>query len=222
MRAVNLLPERYRPARATGRLRGSAYVTIAVLGVLLLMVLGYVITQNQINDANEKANEAQSAAQVAEARAAALGAFGSFKQVKEQREQAVKGLALTRFDYERLMREIALVLPKDAYLTSFAATPAGGAGAAATTAPTTGPSLQLGGCAASHRSVATTIVRLRRMHNVTDVTLNSSTKAGAEAAATGAGGTGACRTTWAAVITFEPEAAPAKRPSVPARLGGGA
>ena len=224
MRAVNLLPERYRPARATGRLRGSAYVTIAVLGVLLLMLLGYVITQNQINDANEKANEAQSAAQVAEARAAALGAFGSFKQIKQQREQAVKGLALTRFDYERLLREIALVLPKDAYLTSFAATPAGGAGGegAATTVPTTGPSLQLGGCAASHRSVATTIVRLRRMHNVTDVTLNSSTKAGQAAAATGAGGTGGCRTTWAAVITFEPEAAPPERPSVPARLGGGA
>jgi len=214
MRAVNLLPERYRPARATGRLRGSAYVAVGVLGVLLLMVLGYVLTQNQINDAKEKENEAIAQAQVAEARAAELGSFGNFQQIKQQREAAVKGLALTRFDYERLMRELALVLPDNVYLTTFAATPASAdAGAVAA-----GPSVQLGGCAPDHPDVSTTLVRLRKLHKVADVTLNSSTKAGDDAGTTGGG----CRVTWQAVLSFEPEAAPPTRPAVPARLGGGA
>lgn len=218
MRPVNLLPERYRPARATGRLRGSAYVTIGVLGVLLLMVLGYVLTQNQINDAKEQTNQAIAEAQVAEARATELGSFGNFRAVKEQRENAVKGLALTRFDYERLMRELALVLPDNVFLTSFAATPAGGDNAtAAAAAAASGPSLAIGGCAPTHRDVSTTIVRLRKMHKVTDVALNQSTKSSGE----GANEAG-CRVSWSGVVTFEAEAAPPERPSVPARLGGGA
>lgn len=216
MRPVNLLPERYRPARATGRLRGSAYITVGVLTVLLLMVLGYVMTQNSINDAKEKENEAIAEAQVAEARAAQLGSFGNFQQVKEQREAAVKGLALTRFDYERLMREMALVLPRNVFLTTFTATPGGVEGdpaAAATVA--TGPSLALTGCAPTHPDVSTTIVRLRRMNNVTDVALVSSTKASAQ-------GEAGCKVTWTANVTFEPEAAAPDRAPVPARIGGGA
>lgn len=225
MRPVNLLPERYRPARATGRLRGSAYVTVAVLGVLLLMVVGYVVTQNQINDARDATNRAIEEAQVAEARANALGSFGNFQQIKEQRETAVKGLALTRFDYERLMREIALLLPEDVYLTSFASTPAaqnqepqpGGITA-------TGPTLEIGGCAPTHRDVSTTLVRLRRLHKVIEVNLTSSVKADEDDGEGGSGGgdTGGCRVAWNAVASFEAEAAPPSRPAVPARLGGGA
>jgi len=225
MRPVNLLPERYRPARATGRLRGSGYIVVAALGVVLLMLLGYVITQNQINDAKEKTNDAIAQAQEAEARANELGSFGNFQQIKQQREAAVRGLALTRFDYERLMRELALVLPENVYLTTFAAAPGGegeaapptGTGAAAVTA--TGPTLTIAGCAPSHREVAATVVRLRRMHNVSEVNLNSSTEAAGDAPDTTAAG---CRTTWNAVVTFDAEAAPPDRPSVPLRLGGGA
>lgn len=223
MRPVNLLPERYRPARATGRLRGSGYIVVAALGVVLLMLLGYVLTQNQINDAKEKTNDAIAQAQEAEARANELGSFGNFQQIKQQREAAVRGLALTRFDYERLMRELALVLPENVYLTTFAAAPGGAAeapapGAAAVTA--SGPTLTIAGCAPSHREVAATVVRLRRMHNVSDVSLNSSRQASED----GGGGPVAagCRASWEAVVTFEAEAAPPDRPSVPLRLGGGA
>lgn len=218
MRAVNLLPERYRPARATGRLRGSSYVTIGVLAVLLLMVLGYVITNNQINSNKEDANEAIAEAQAAEARAAQLGAFGDFLQVKQQREAAVKTLALSRFDYERLLREMALALPDDVFLTQFATAAAGQeAGAASPTVSAVAPQLTLGGCAPDHRSVADTVVRMRNLHNVTDVVLNTS--ASGESAE--GGGEGGCRTSWTATLTFEPEVVQADRPSVPARLGGG-
>ena len=219
MRPVNLLPERYRPARASGRLRGSAYITVAVLAVLLLMVGGYVLTQNQINSTEDDTNRAIEEAQVAEAQAAALGSFGNFRQIKEQREAAVKGLALTRFDYERLMREMALVLPDNVYLTTFSSAAGGEAAAAPAGAPVTavGPSISLGGCAPSHPDVSTTLVRLRRLHNVVDVTLQTSAR-GDTGAGTGAG----CRVSWTAVVSFKAEAAPPTRPSVPARLGGGA
>ena len=209
MRPVNLLPERYRPARATGRLRGSAYFTIAVLGVLLLMVLGYVLTSNSIKNTREETNDAIGQAQEAEARASALGSFGNFQQIKVQREAAVKSLATTRFDYERLMREMALVLPKDVYVSTFTATATGEAvpGVVATT----GPTLTLGGCAPDHPSVADTLVRLRQLHNVIDVDLNTS------AATEG----GQCKVEWNVTATFNAETATEKRPSVPARLGGG-
>ena len=214
MRAVNLLPDRYRPARATGRLRGSSYVSVAVLAVLLAMVVGYVVTNNQIKDAQEETNQAQAEAQEAEARAAALGAFGNFLQIKEARETAVKGLALTRFDYERLMREMALVLPDDVFLTSFSAAVGSGETAAQAGVTADGPQLSLGGCAPSHRGVAETVVRLRKLHNAVDVTLNSSARGGGDG--------GGCRVSWSAVVAFEAENAPADRRPVPARLGGGA
>ena len=53
MRPINLLPTRYRPARASGERPGIAYGAIGALAVLLLMVLLYVLTSNSINDADE-------------------------------------------------------------------------------------------------------------------------------------------------------------------------
>ena len=47
------------------------------------------------------------------------------------------GVAETRFDYERLMREVALVLPHNTYLTNFAAATSGGTTATAGAATTT-------------------------------------------------------------------------------------
>jgi Tfp pilus assembly protein PilN len=218
---INLLPERFRPARATGQRPGIGYAALAGLAVLLLMVLGLVVTHNQTNSAKEKADEAAAQAAQAQARIQQLGAFANFRQVKLARETAVRNLALTRFDFERVMRELALVLPKDVFLTSFQAGPggAGGETASAGATTTTAPTLTLAGCASGHKEVATTIVRLRQLHDVTDVTLNSSAKgtAGGGAAPGGA----ACEDSWSAILTFTaPVSAPATR--VPARLGGGA
>jgi Tfp pilus assembly protein PilN len=216
MRPVNLLPERYRPARPSGRLRGSAYVTVGALVVLLAMVFFYVNASNQIKTAQDETNKAMAEAQAAEARATALGAFGDFQQIKATRETAVKALALTRFDYERMMREMALVLPKGVFLTTFDATATGEQAAAPGGVTATGPSLGIGGCAPSHRDVATTVVRLRRLHNAVDVNLNGSTKGGA-----GTSG-GGCKVSWSVLIRFKAEAVPETRPPVPTRLGGGA
>lgn len=183
------------------------------------MVLAYVLTNNGIKDAHTKTASAQAEQQAAQARIGQLQAYGDFAALKTSREQAVKGVALTRFDYERLMREIALVLPHNTYLTNLT----GGAGvatAATTTASTgavtaTGPTISLTACAPSHPGVATAIVRLRKLHNITDVNLKSSTKGDTT------GGASGCRVSWTADLTFSPETAPTVQQAVPARLGGG-
>ena len=219
MKPVNLLPPRYRPARATGERRGIAYAATGVLAVLLVMVLLYVLTNNGINDAKDKTAKAQAETAAAQARIGQLQAFGNFASLKTTREQAVAGIAEVRFDWERLMRELALLLPHNTYLTSFTGAPgAASTTAAAGTASATGPSVTLVGCAPSHPAVATALVRLRKLHNVTDVELTSSNKQGT----TGASVSGAaCKVAWNATVTFQPESAPTAPAPVPARLGGG-
>jgi Tfp pilus assembly protein PilN len=218
MRPVNLLPPRYRRARATGERSGIGYAVIGTLAVLLVMLLVYVLTNNSINDANDKTAKATAEQQVAQARVGQLQAYGNFAALKQAREQAVEGVALVRFDYERLMRETALVLPHDAYLTSFAAGGGGGSSSAPTAGVSaTGPAVTVAGCAPSHQGVATTIVRLRKLHDVVSVDLGSSTKQSSSAAGT----TSACPTSFTATLAFQAETAPTAPAAVPARLGGG-
>ena len=212
MRPVNLLPTRYRPARASGDRPGIGYAAIGALAVLLVMVLVYVVTSNGIKDAENKTAQAQVEQQAAQARIGQLQAYGDFAALKAGREQAVFGVAQVRFDYERLMREVALVLPHNTYLTTFNATAGGGAAATSGTATASGPTVSVTGCAPSHPGVAVAIVRLRKLHNVQTVELNSSTKAAAA---------GGCGVTWVAALTFSAESAPTVQSAVPARLGGG-
>lgn len=212
MRPVNLLPPRYRPARASGERPGIGYAAIVALLVLLGMVGLYVLTNNKISKANEAASKAEAEKAAAQARAGQLTAFGDFSQLKAARESAVASIAEVRFDWERLMRETALVLPKKVYLTSFTGSASGAE------AGTGGPTASVSGCAPNHPAVADTIVRMRKMHNVLSVDLLTSSKG-----ATGAPETAGtpCPTSWTGTLTFQSEAPPTKSVPVPARLGGG-
>ena len=219
MRPINLLPTRFQPARASGERPGIGYAAIAILAVLLLMIVGYVITNNGINDAKEKTAQAQAEQQVAQAKIGQLQAYGDFATLRTTREAAVKGVADARFDYERLMREVALVLPHNTYLTQFSSG-AGAAGTTQTTATTTstGPTVSVTGCAPSHPGVATALVRMRKLHNVESVDLQTSTKAAESAAAAGGA---SCPVQWTATLAFSAETASTVSEPVPARLGGG-
>lgn len=222
MRPVNLLPARFRPARASGERAGIGYVTVGILAALFVMVLLYVITSNGINDAKEKTAKAQAEQQAAEVRVGQLQAYGDFASIKAARESAVKQVAEARFDYERLMREVALVLPHDSYLTNFSAAPAGaGTDTTSTATTSTGPTVTMSGCAPSHKGVAKVIVRLRQMHNVTDVNLASSTKGTSTAGGTTGTTSAACKVAWTGSVSFDAETAPTTPTPVPARLGGG-
>jgi Tfp pilus assembly protein PilN len=237
VRPVNLLPQRYRPAQASGSARGSAYAVLAGLALLLVCVVALAVTLRQISSDRAESAALKTETTAAEGRAAELGDFGALAAAKQARMGSVRQAASARLDWERLVRELAHVLPSGVWLSSVEASGAGKAGAStaatpATGAPTasgaTGPSLELVGCAPDHRAVAATLVRLRRLHRAEDVRLAASGRTAADAAPTSAGsGVAGCGrgNEWSASVRFSPEpasAAPAGDPDgVPPSLGGG-
>jgi Tfp pilus assembly protein PilN len=245
MRAVNLLPEKHRPRRPTGGQRGSSYVVLGVLGAVVVAVLLYVLTANSINQAKTDIATAKDEAARATAQADQLGAYGDFAKVKAERVAAVKQLAQSRMDWERLVRELAHVLPGGVWIQNASAadspanaTATGGSSSSDSAAdPNAGPSLTVQGCAPDQRSVAVTLVRLRELQGAVDVKLDHSaapTPSGASAggnvpAPSGAGSSGDCGKTnghdnyqFQALVSFEaPKPDSSKPGSVPARLGGG-
>jgi Tfp pilus assembly protein PilN len=229
MRAVNLLPDAHKRVRTAGS-TGGAYVVVGVLAVLLLMAGFYTLTSNQVNSKKTQAAEASQEADQLEARALALSQFGNFAAVKRARVESVRQLAEGRFDWERMLRELSVILPEGSWLQETSASTTGQEAAAASGDDTAAagavakPSLSLVGCTRRQGEVAKFMVRLRQMYLVDDVQLNES--------ATEEGGgpptLDNCGRFYKfdLLVTFSSAApigreAPEGRNSVPARLGGG-
>jgi Tfp pilus assembly protein PilN len=243
MRPVNLLPAKNRPHQPSGSKSGSSYLVLGILGLLLAGVVAYVMQSNTITQANSDIAVAQQKTAEARARTQQLAPFGNFAEVKTQRVQSVKDLATSRLDWERSMREIAHVLPVGVWLQDFNASVSGtdsadGSASTSGTTPTSGPSIRIHGCAFKQPEVATTLVRLRAMAGVTDVTLSDSTRGqddkqsssassdGQSANTTGCGShNGRANYDFNVTVEFEAAqaaAAPSDKPTkTPVRLGGG-
>jgi Tfp pilus assembly protein PilN len=186
MRPVNLLPEQHRPAVSTGARPGSSYAVVGILVLVLALVGVYSFTAKQVSDRKAEAAQLSREANSAEAKVAALAPFGEFSDLKQARFAAVTQLATQRLDWERLVRELALVLPRHTWLNSFdgdalagvqAAAAAGAAGAGSVPDAPMGPTLRLVGCAKDQPTVATMLVRLRRLNGAADVELDKSERA---------------------------------------------
>jgi Tfp pilus assembly protein PilN len=111
MKAVNLIPNDQRRAQSSGAQSGSAYMVIGVLVTLLAMLAGYVVTANKVTENKNQAAAAKAEADQLEAEIAQRGAFTNFAQIKDMRLASVSGVAETRFDWERYMRELSRVMP---------------------------------------------------------------------------------------------------------------
>ena len=222
MRPVNLLPEEYRPRRATGETKGGAYVVLGVLGTLLVMLLGFALVTNQVNSRKTEIAKAKTEADAAEAKAQSQGGFADFRKVKEEREGSIRTLASGRFDWERMLREVGLVMPKGMWLVDMTASasgdasslatggstppsggsssssspPASGGGAAGAQQEPASPSVKLMGCSETQDDVATLMVRLRKLYRATDVKLGESNEEedSASGGATSGGSTGTTAT----------------------------
>jgi len=230
VKAINLIPSEQRKARPTGERSGGAYVAVGVLGALLVMALLYVLTANQVNDSTSKAEAASQQADALEAQAKQLGSFTNFATIKQQRLVSVMTTAQTRFDWERLMRELSRVMPENSWLQTTDASVSGGdssstpsTSSSTSSAEPTGPSANLIGCTPKQTDVARLLVRLRQMYRVSDVALNESIRE-----------PGATETTFDncgrfyrfdVTVSFAPtppaSEAPRGSDSVPASLGGG-
>ncbi len=181
MRPVNLIPSDERTG-ARKPMRGGplAYVVVATLAAALIGIAVLVVTENQISDRKAEVVELESATARVEARSQALAAYQQFHSVREQRLATITSLADSRFDWERVMRELALVLPHNVWLTNLAASanPAaatGGDGGVSLRSSISGPALELVGCARNHDAVAGFVQALKDIDGVTRVGLPTST-----------------------------------------------
>jgi Tfp pilus assembly protein PilN len=223
LRPVNLIPGEQR-LQATGARSGSAYVIVGVLAVLLGMVAFYVLTSNKVNQRKADAAEAKAQADQLEARAKSLGAFQTFSAIKETRLASVRTVADSRFDWERMMRELSRVIPEGSWLLSVDASTTGAPGDTSTTSQSgtaSGPpAAQLVGCAPRQSEVAKMMVRLRELHKVNDVKLTQSARGSGDSS----GVEGCDRYQFDVTVTFgapQPKEAPRGANRVPASLGGG-
>ena len=182
MRPVNLIPKEERPGAPKSLRSGpTAYIIVGALVAALLGVTALVVTGNQVDSLNSEIAQVQEDTAAAQAEAAALAPYTQFHSVREQRVATVASLADSRFDWERVMRELALVLPDDVWLTDLTASanpgvaPAGGASVALRTS-IPGPALSLIGCAKGQEGVAGFVQALKDIDGVTRVGVEKAAK----------------------------------------------
>jgi Tfp pilus assembly protein PilN len=230
VRPVNLIPQEQRrrtPSEGSGK---GAYGLLGLLGVLLVMAVAYVLTANNVTERESQAEEARVEADRLEAEAARKGSFTDFAQIAQARLHSVAGVAGTRFDWERFMRELSRVMPAGSWLQSANASVLGdsadpaNAGTIATAGTVASPVANLTGCTPDQTDAARMMVRLRQLHRVSDVELRASTK---ESSAGAAVSVDSCGNNYKfdLKVTFAPPAGPDEAPRgesrVPASLGGG-
>jgi Tfp pilus assembly protein PilN len=211
MRPVNLIPpEQRRGSQAQLRSGPLAYMLVGALVLGLIGVVALVLTSNQISDRKDELAQVKVEDAKAAAKAKRLKPYTQFQELREQRVTTLTSLADSRFDWERVMREFALVLPHDAWLVSLKATATPGVNVEATEGESgselslresvPGPALELTGCASGQEAVADFVTALKDIDGVTRVGVASSALpdekegAGSVAGHTGGGGSEDCRT----------------------------
>jgi Tfp pilus assembly protein PilN len=220
MRPVNLIPpEDRRGDQAPLRTGPLAYIVLGGLVALLLGIVVLVLAGNQISEREDELASLRIEDAAATVKATRLASYTQFRSISEQRLQTVQSLADSRFDWERVMRELALILPDDVWLVGLSASAAPGAGGESSgggsslRAAAPGPALELSGCAAGQTAVAGFITALKDIEGVTRVGMESSELAddasGAGVSPDGEGGGGEdCRTRkfiadFAIVVAFD-------------------
>jgi hypothetical protein len=229
VKPVNLIPQDHRrrtPSEGDGK---SSYVLLGVLGAVLVMVIGYVLTTNTVTERKNDTQAARAQADQLEAKANQQAAYTDFAQIANTRAQSVLGVAASRFDWERFTRELSLIMPEGSWLQSADASVTGstnGSGtppSSSTSGATNSPAATLIGCTPHQSDVARMMVRMQQMYRVEDVQLNDST-AGTKSEAVSVDSCGHLYT-FNLTITFDPNKpsreAPRGSSSVPASLGGG-
>jgi Tfp pilus assembly protein PilN len=205
MRPVNLIPVEDRHGEnAPLRTGPVVYIVLGALALALAGVTMLVLTNNKISDRKGELAQVTREDAAEKARAESLASYTQFSALHEQRVQTIASLADSRFDWERVMRELALILPRSVWLTSLeasASSESGSGGGGSLSSSIVGPSLAISGCAAGQDAVAGFVTALKDIDGVTRVGVESSELAGEEEGAgstagaeSGGGGSSDCRT----------------------------
>jgi Tfp pilus assembly protein PilN len=212
VRPVNLIPvDQRRGDHSPLRTGPLPYLVLGALALVLVGAAMTVLTDNQVDERKAEVATLQAEDAAAKAKAEELAAYVAFKTMSEQRVATVMSLADSRFDWERVMRELALILPDDAWLVSLDASAGATAGGEEGSGDISGPSLELSGCAAGQNAVAGFVTALKDIDGVTRVGVTSSELAARDA---NGGGGEDCRTRefiaqFSVVVAFDAAPAPA-------------
>jgi len=242
MRPVNLIPPDERRGDSAPLRTGSfVYVLVAGLALLLLGIVVLALTSKQVSDREAEKAQLQQDLAAATARAQSVQAFTDFRTIQEKRAATVTSLAESRFDWPRVLHELALVLPSDISLSSLTGTVSpnvqldSGTGSSSGTTSSLrgtvpGPALEIVGCAPSQDAVASFVAALEDIDGVTRVGVDSSklpdqvssgfTGEPGDAASTGATASGDCQSgptiaKFTIVAAFDAVPAPSTATTVP-------
>ncbi len=179
MRPINLIPpDERRGSQAPLRSGPLAYILVGALVLVLAGVTALVLTGNKVSEREGEVATLTSEDTTAAAEAEKLTSYVTFQTTSEQRVETVESLANSRFDWERVMRELSLILPSDVWLVELSASATGetntGGGGGTLRGSIPGPALELEGCATSQDAVAGFVRALKDIDGVTRVGLESS------------------------------------------------
>jgi Tfp pilus assembly protein PilN len=180
MRAVNLLPRDVERQRSDS---GRAPVLIAGGGIAAVTAAAVVLFMSASSSISDQRSQLESV-EAAIARMPAAGqtalAPGTIAQERTDRVAALTAALSTRVPVDRLLRELAFVLPNDAWLTgltaSVPATAPTGAPAGTAAPATSTPGVTIQGATYSHQSVARVLARLNTLPTLADVRLTASAR----------------------------------------------
>lgn len=233
MRPVNLIPPEQRQGSQSPLRTGPLpYIVLGGLVALLVGVAVLVMTGNQISERKDEIVNLKREDKAAQERAEKLVAYVQLAEMRRQRVETISSLADSRFDWERVMRELSKILPADVWLTNLnaSASSAGGEGGggeggggegSGLRASIAGPALEIEGCAKGQEGVAGFVTSLKEIDGVTRVGVESSAippeGARAESGGGGAGGS-ECQThdfiaKFRIVIAFDAAPVPETEPS---------
>jgi Tfp pilus assembly protein PilN len=210
VRPVNLIPPEERHGERAPLRRGPlAYVLVGGLALAFVVVLVTVLLNNRVVERESELAAARAELERATAEAEALAPYAQFVAAQQQREATVVSLADSRFDWERVLRELALVITDDVWLLKLTGSASGGADSPLG-GEVAGPSLAIKGCGRDHKAVARFIAALQDIDGVTRVGLADSVRAGIddEGGGGGSGGDSTCvgkgmPATFNALATFD-------------------
>jgi Tfp pilus assembly protein PilN len=190
MRPVNLIPpEARRGQKAPMRTGPLPYAIVGALAVAVVAVTMIAKTNSQISDRKAEKANLESQVVAAQAEAQRLQSFADFASLQQAREATVTSLAQSRFDWERVLRELAIVIPSDVWLTNLTAKASADSGSSSTSTSSSsadiqGPSLEISWCAVSHEAVARFLAALRDIDGLTRATVFSSDRGGSTSGST--------------------------------------
>jgi Tfp pilus assembly protein PilN len=173
MRAVNLLPLDARSGRRRPPVAALAVAGVGVLAASLLAV-GFVSANGTVTSREQELAGLEQELAVSKRAAKPKPAQTTMNAERDQRFTALSGAMAERLAWDRILREVSLVLPEDVWLSSLAA----GSGAEATSAPPAGAqsaqNVTFSGFTYSQESVARLMNRLDLVPEFGDVKLQQS------------------------------------------------